>query len=205
MISLYSGTPGSGKSLDIARYIYLKNMFGFEFLCNFEIDTSKLRKYKGNFHYFDNSQLSPNFLRNFSDEYFKNHKFKEGQIILIIDECQLMFNSREWNAKGRNEWLGFFTNHRKYGYNIILVAQFDRMIDRQIRALIEYEYKHRKLSNYGFWGRFISFFSGGDIYLSICYWYPVNERIGSEMYHCRKKYYSLYDSYKRFDEVKTNE
>ena len=42
----------------------------------------------------------------------------------------------------------FFSQHRKLGYRVILVAQFSEMIDKQIRALIEYEYIHR---NKGKW------------------------------------------------------
>ena len=32
---------------------------------------------------------------------------------------------------------------------MILIAQFDKMVDRQFRALFEYEYVHRKVSNFG--------------------------------------------------------
>ena len=77
----------------------------------------------------------------------------EDQILLVIDESQLIFNARDWQKAGREKWLSFFSQHRKYGYHIILVAQFDRMIDRQIRSLIEYEYVHRKVGNYGIKGR----------------------------------------------------
>lgn len=38
-----------------------------------------------------------------------------------------------------------------------MIAQADRMIDRQIRALIETETKHRKLNNYGFGGMVLTF------------------------------------------------
>ena len=76
----------------------------------------------------------------------------EDSILLIIDEAQMLFNPRDWNAKDRIEWLKFFQVHRHFGFSIILVSQSDMMLDKQIRALIEYEEIHRKVSNYGIRG-----------------------------------------------------
>ena len=117
----------------------------------------------------------------------------------MLDECQLLFNAREWDAKGRKEWLSFFTQHRKYGYDVILVAQFDRMIDRQIRSLIEYEQVHRKVSNFGVWGKLFSLFSLGKLFVAVKVWYPMKERVGAEFFKANKRYYSLYDTYKHFE------
>ena len=81
-------------------------------------------------------------------ERHKSGKPVEGQFLLVIDECQIMFNSREWNVKNRTEWCIFFQEHRKYGYNIILITQFNRLVDRQIRSLVEFEIVHRDISNF---------------------------------------------------------
>lgn len=200
MIFLYSGTPGSGKSLHSAQVIYWALRQNKPVVANFSVDIQKIKHAKKeNFIEYDNSDLSPELLRSISKEYFKDHKFKEGSIKLFIDECQLVFNAREWNVKGRSEWLGFFTNHRKYGYDIYLVAQFDRMIDRQIRSLIEYEYIHRKVSNYGWKGFLLSLFGGGNLFVSVKMWYPLNERVGSDFFRASKKYYSIYDTLNTFD------
>ena len=97
-------------------------------ICNFDVNLHAIKASKrglGEFYYISNDILRPELLIKYSEIYFKNHKFKEGAIRLYIDECQLLFNAREWNIKGRKEWLSFFTQHRKYGYDIILVAQSD--------------------------------------------------------------------------------
>lgn len=73
------------------------------------------------------------------------------------------------------------------------------MLDRQIRALIEYEYIHRKISNFGWKGFLISAFAGGKLFVAVKMWYPMKERVGSEFFRAKKFYYSLYDSYARFD------
>lgn len=198
MINLYSGTPGSGKSLHTAETIFYALIFGRPCICNFDINSSSIKKVKGEFHYIDNESLTPNYLINFSLNYFSNHKFKEETILLCIDESQLLFNCREWDAAGRKEWMSFFTQHRKYGYNIILIAQFDRMLDRQIRSLIEYEYKHRKVSNFGIYGKLLSLFCMGHLHVAVKIWYPLSEKVGSEFFVAKKKYYQLYDSYSTF-------
>lgn len=200
---LYSGTPGSGKSLHVARLIYYSLKRNRNVIANFEINTdlipaSKHFK-KGAFLNVDSYELSPAFLRNYSKEYFSDHRFKEDCILLVIDEAQILFNSRAWNAKGRDEWIRFFSNHRKYGYEIILIAQFDKMLDRQIRSLLEYECIHRKVSNFGNKGKIMSLVAGGHLFVSVKFWYPIKEKVDSEFFKAKKKFYSIYNTYNKFD------
>jgi len=62
---------------------------------------------------------------------------------LILDECQLIFNSRKWEKNF--PWIEFFTQSRKLGWDILLVAHTIDMIDSQIRPLIEFEARFRNL------------------------------------------------------------
>lgn len=199
MIYLYSGTPGSGKSLHIARMIYNSLGAGYACICNFQIDLNKIHRNNGKFCYMDNEELTPSFLRAYSDSYFSELNLtvrkKEGRLRLFIDEAQLLFNARDWGQKGRNDWLSFFTQHRHLGYDIFLVAQFDRMLDRQIRSLIEYEYIHRKVNNFGKAGKILGILTLGQLFCCVKVWYPMKEKVGSEFFKCHKKYYSLYDTH----------
>lgn len=199
MIYLYSGTPGSGKSLHQAKDIYNWLRLGRSCICNFDIDVTKIPKCKGNFIYLDNDHLTPDILIKYAAVYFRDHKFKEGRLRLYIDECQLIFNAREWQTgTNRKEWLSFFTQHRKYGYDVFLIAQFDRMIDRQIRSLIEYEVIHRKVSNFGYMGFIIGLFCHDNFFVAVTRWYPMNEKIQSDFFTAKKKYYQIYDTYNTF-------
>lgn len=201
MIDLYSGTPGSGKSLHTAEKLYYWLRSGLPAICNFEIDLTKVNKKhpeKLKFKYMPNDKLNVKYLVNFAFNYWKGKRIKEESILLVIDEAQLIFNAREWSKMGRADWLSFFSQHRKYGYHIILVAQFDRMIDRQIRSLIEYEYIHRKISNFGIKGKILSLVMGGHMFVSVKVWYAMKEKVGSELFRSRRKYYSLYDTYGAF-------
>lgn len=195
MINLFTGTPGSGKSLDMARFIYSFNRQKKPVICNFEINTHKLR-HPELFTYVQNFDLSVDFLVEYAKTYFQNRKLKEGSIVLVFDECQMMFNSRDWSKPDRQAWNKFFQIHRHYGFDIYLVTQFDSMIDKQIRSLVEYNYIHRKLSNFGWKGWFLSaLFLSPRMFVSIKYWYPMKEKINSEFFRGRKKLYSLYDTF----------
>ena len=200
MIYLYSGTPGSGKSLHQASIIEAWLKLGKPVIANYTINTSLIKKCKGNFTEVNVYKLTPKFLKNYSLKYFENHKFKEGTIRLFIDEAQLIFNARDWSQKGRSDWLEFFTQHRKYGYDIFLIAQFDRMLDRQIRSLIEYEVIHRKIKNFGLKGRILSLIAGGGLFVAVKIWYPMKEKTGAEFFKYSRRLAALYNSYQDFSQ-----
>lgn len=172
-------------------------------ICNFALATEKIKHSRTqDFHFVREDKLTPAYLIKFAQEHIKKTgKVKEGSILLVIDECQRMFNARDWGQKGRQDWLSFFTLHRHLGYDIILIAQFDRMLDRQIRALIEYEYIHRKVSNFGWKGKLLSCLAFGNLFVTVKVWYPMKEKVGSEWFRAKKRYYGLYDTFATFDGV----
>lgn len=203
MITLYSGTPGSGKSLHMAWDIRfrLKNIKNSVTLGNFYINTASVKKRKGTYIKIDNARLTPERLIKFSRNLarHKGRRIKEDEIVLYIDEAQLLFNSRDYNSKERKAWLSFFSQHRHFGYKIILIAQFDRMLDRQIRCLLEYETVHRKVSRFGFIGSLLGLLTGGNMFIAIDKWYPIKEKMGSSFFVGRKNLYAIYDSYNQFE------
>lgn len=204
MIYLYTGTPGSGKSYHVAKEIFWYIQHGRNIIANFDIDYDSIpgRK-KGYFFFRENYELTVDWIEDFAllgHQRDARGRIREKQTVLIIDECQLIFNCRSWNDKQRQRWCSLFTQHRKYGYDIILVTQFDRLVDRQIRSLVEFEIKHRKINNFGVGGVLVSLFlAGRPVFAAIEYWYGVKEKCGTTMMIGRKKYYELYDSYKMFE------
>lgn len=195
MIYLYTGTPGSGKSLDTARVI--KGRLGLKkpVICNFPIN----KKYVKNadlFVYKNNDELSPAYLMQYAKDYFAGRRVQEGAITLVIDEAQMLFNSRDWSKPDRVEWNKFFQVHRHFGYDIILSAQFDSMLDKQLRCLVEYEVKHRKVSNYGIKGKIMqALFLAPSLFVRVVIWYPVKEKMNSGFYRGNKKLYRIYDTF----------
>ena len=199
MIYFYSGTPGSGKSLHVARDIYYRlnrNKKYPNVIANFMINEKMIKNKKANFIYKDNSDLTVSFLLNYA---FKNHKQGvENQTLVVVDEASVIWNAREWQKldtrHNRMDWLKFFVQHRKLGYNFIIISQTDRQIDRQIRSLFEYEIKHRKVNNFKI-GKLLPV----PMFACVSYWYGVNERLGVEFFTYRKKWGKFYDSYGTFE------
>ena len=199
MITLYSGTPGSGKSYHAAVKISGLLDQGGSLICNFPVKIEGAHpKNELLFSYWDNSEITPERLVAYAQ---LHHKVgKEGQTLLIVDEAQVIWNCREFSAKDRRSWVSFFSQHRKLGFDILLIAQNDRMLDRQIRMLIEYEVKHRKINNYGNGGWLLSLLTGRSTwFIAIEYWYGGNKlMLNREMIRYKPSIGNLYDSYAMF-------
>lgn len=200
MIELYSGTPGSGKSLHLARKVRDCLKFSCPVIGTFHINKQMLWKNSPYpYTYINIYDLTPQFLL----DYYENNKRYlkkgvEGSFLLVIDECQRIFNSRTWQENNnRNDWITFFAEHRHFGFNVILVSQMDRMIDRQIRGLLEYNYLHRKVDSMGFAGKIMSFFIGN--FCVVKTWYAIKGyNLGSEFIRGNKKLYNFYDTFEDF-------
>lgn len=200
---LYSGTPGSGKSLHAARRIITTLKAGKTIIANFPINmdyfknkhTGNRPKKLGKFEYVQNQDLTVPFLKRYSRDNLKH--FRESQCLVVIDECAVIFNPRT-AKEDRQEWVTFLTQHRKYGYDLLLISQSDCLIDRQIRPMIETEYKHRALSNYGIWGWVLSLVIGKWFWVN-SYWYGCRMRLGSDVFRFNKKEAKIYDSFRLFD------
>lgn len=207
MIELYSGTPGSGKSLHVAKIIreHLR-MYNCVIIGNFYVNQNTVKKRKGTYIYVDNSRLEPERLIKFAIRYarHKGRRLKEDELYLFIDEAQLLFNSRDWQLIKTSGWVSFYSQHRKLGFYIGLIAQFDRMLDRQIRSLVENEIKHRKVSRAGLFGKLLGFLTGDNLFIYIKIWYPMKQKVYSEFFLGTKKVYDLYDSYGLFQTIEGN-
>ena len=84
MIYLYSGTPGSGKSLHTAKVVYETLRLGLPVIANFSFNYSGK---KNSFYYVDNTELTPDYLQDFARQYWNGKCVIEGRILLVIDEC----------------------------------------------------------------------------------------------------------------------
>lgn len=197
MIYFYSGTPGSGKSLHATIDIYYrltKHKYP-NVISNYTINLDSIKKKKKDysFIYKDNSDLTVDFLVNHA---IKNHKMGiENQTLVVVDEGSIIWNAREWKSNyNRMDWLKFFVQHRKLGYNFIIISQTNIQIDKQIRSIFEYEVKHRKINNFKI-GKIIPI----STFIAVTYWFGINEKLSSEIFVYKKKYGKLYDSFGTFE------
>lgn len=199
MIYVYTGTPGSGKSYMATRaaYEWIVRLHPRPVIANYNLDFGR-EKYQKYFHYMSNDDLTVDFLEKFAAEYFSTHDFHEEQILLIQDEIQIIANSRTWNERDRLRWITFYSQHRHLGYKIIMIAQSTNMVDRQYRALFEYEVNHRKLANFGIVGKVLSLLALGRVYAQVTTYYGLKERVGVRFFVPRSKIFKLYDSFTLF-------
>ncbi len=219
MVTIFTGTGGSGKSLDAANIIYKHlTLTSCNVIANFPIHTDILKygwsEYKkmqkddsyipkntkkyGHFYYVDNNHLNAKFLYQFAARLHKPRE--ESQTLVVIDEAQSdkLFGNRSWNNSDRQEWCHFFETHRHYGYDFILIAPSIKLIDKAIQYDIEYEDVHRKLANYGFRGRLVQFFSGGCQFAAIRIWRAINQKESSRLFRFSQMFDTFYDSFRNF-------
>jgi hypothetical protein len=58
--------------------------------------------------------------------------------LLVLDEVATFLNSRDWQAKERAAVISWLLHSRKFGWDLLLIAQHPRLVDAQIRdALCE--------------------------------------------------------------------
>lgn len=214
MLYFFSGLPGSGKSLHCAKMIDQYHKRGKNVICNFEVNDHfwdkckriKKNKHTGNYGIVQevtNEKLTVDYLLDFAEKYHEKNErgqIKEKQTLLIIDECQTMFNSRSWNQNGRSRWVIFFTQHRKFGYTVILVSQNKNLIDKQIRGVFEFDFEHRNVKNFKIIGLILSFILRNFFIIPVK-WMANGKHDHVEFMIAPRKYYKLYDSYKIFDTI----
>jgi len=199
VIILYSGKPGSGKSYHIVKTIISYLRHGKDVYTNVELNKDRMsEKMRRHYFYVNFKDISP--------EVFSTKRYKrEGEALICIDESQLIFNNRFMEKY--KQWLWFLSQHRKFGYDIILASQSDRMLERGVRSLIEFEIRHKPL-----WRIFPFFLLPFKVGLRIERWY--GERVGKTIipFILRKKYYSYYNTMQLMsseelhtEEIKTNQ
>lgn len=197
MITLYSGTPGSGKSYHVAQYVYNALRYrNVRILSNCEYDFSGTRCHSERYNYIDIRDFTVDACTQFCVESIRlsGGKIREGMSLIIIDEAQLLYNARNWQQTDKAGWLQFYSQHRKYGCDIILISQSDGMLDKQIRSLIEYNIIHRKVSRFGLRGFLLSLFLGSFVCVET--WYGMHIKVTSYFLRYSKKVAKLYNTYK---------
>lgn len=213
MIYLYTGVPGSGKSYHMAVAVYRAYKEGKNIFCNFEVNLDYLKKKfprsKAQVFILDSRDLLyPLGLIGYSLNYCKrdeNGRVEEGQSYLFVDECNKYFDSRTWNQTGRADWNDFFSEHRKYGFDVVLTTQCINDVDKKLRGRIEFEIKHFDAKHFTLFGKFLAFLSGGHLFIQRSQWitkgnYKAN-KIGSSFVRGKKRYYKVFNTSELFMKV----
>ena len=202
-IWLFSGTPGSYKSYHAVKEVISWLKSGKNVISNFPVDYGRVGvKPRGVYEFWKNTDITCNNLLKFAEEHHKPSY--KPQTLVVIDEASVFFNPREFGRKDRMQWINFFANHRHFNFEIILITQQDRMLDRQIRGLIEYEVKHRALAKANLITMILSKIFRG-LYMTIDIWYPCKMKVTANLNRFHKKVANCYDTMALFiDKPKTS-
>lgn len=197
MIYAYTGVPGTGKSLHAANDVRfaLNRKHPRPVLANFELASNAPVRHRDLFTYCSNEDMTVDYLVEYATNFWsKRKRFRENYLLLVLDEVQLWHNSRTWRDASRLEYLKFFSQHRKLGYKIIMIAQSTKMIDNQFRMEIEYEVNHRRVTSMGPIGDLIALPFGGRLFMTVEYLYQSGERVGRSLFCARRADMAMYDT-----------
>lgn len=117
--------------------------------------------------------------------------------LFVLDEAQVLFDSRQWADRGRMPWNIFFSMHRHYKCHFILITQSINNLDRRIRSNVEYQYQHVNVKHATRVTHLLFGLLPDFLFLANRFYGGGKERIGSEWILRRKKYTNLYNTYDR--------
>lgn len=205
MITLYTGPVGCGKSYHAVELVLEWLSKGQRVIANFPLRSPE--RYLSKWHKRRWESMLSRF--EFCDEITVPYLIaksveweimgKESACVVIIDEAGIMFNSRDWQVErgNRMKWIKWLSQSRKFGYDLIFVCQSDRMIDRQIRGLVEYEVKHL-VANHSFMFRWLSLFRV-KLFMYVYRWYQTKLKANLRLSVLKRSVANRYDTMRTFN------
>ncbi len=198
MLITRTGTPGSGKTYHaIQQLLYdIKKNDKVIYITNIPIIYENVAKFiKKDLDYvtkrikvYDNIYITPKLL------YSYYYKYPDFSFKLIFDEADDYLNARLWQRGDRMEWLQFLRMHRHLRFDVTLIAQVRKTLDKQILGLFDTDYSYRKVSKFGAIGTILWLFVRRIGYCVEIY-VPVKARSHSSFFIFSKKIYKCYDSF----------
>lgn len=192
MIKCYTGVPGSGKSLHCCRLICVWLRSGKNVISNFPLRVDLVKKNCGHYFYLPNEKITVPLLMQFAQTMHIDKM--EHQTLIVIDEASVKFNSRTFNDPDRLDFLSFFAQHRHYGFEVVLVTQNMKQLDRQIRDLIEIEVIHRNAKTYWLY-KWLPF----ALFIAVEKNVAIKDKNSDEFFLYSKYYGGLYDTFHEFN------
>jgi hypothetical protein len=116
MIVLYTGRRGAGKTLTMVKDGYKYKLSGYKIYSNIELDFTE---------YMENEQI------------LDIQKTEIRDAILIIDEIQLLLDSRRSARKGNLDFSYFIQQIRKRNIIILCTTQFSGTVDLRLRQHVD--------------------------------------------------------------------
>jgi zona occludens toxin len=109
--------------------------------------------------------------------------------LIVLDEVQKVFGSREWQTEKNNLFASWASTHRHNGFDLVVITQAIERIDSAVRSLLEWTYVFRK----------VNFFGGAIQNKYICYSYGGEDTSGTPLKKETRTYNkSIFRCYKSY-------
>lgn len=150
MIIGFAGTPGSGKTYEAVKKILDNLCWGRIVFTNIDgiSDPScqeMIKSYCGLSDLALKKQL--HILEPHQLEDFWMHVVPGS--LIVLDEIQKVFSSREWQTAKNNAFASWASTHRHNGFDVVLITQAIERVDSAVRSLLEWTYVFRKVNFFG--------------------------------------------------------
>ena len=150
MITLYEGFPGSGKTYDAVRKIIANLLQGRRILTNIDgmqnaVPAEAMKHLTG----YDDKKFSELLIVLTPEQTKTFWQFAKVGDLIVIDEAQNFFNSRDWNKQENRDFGRWASEHRHNVQDLILITPSKTRIDTAVRELVEWTYGYKKLNMFG--------------------------------------------------------
>lgn len=150
MIIGFAGTPGSGKTYEAVQKILDNLMMGRIVFTNIDgmSDPECQEMIKTVCGLSDLAlKMQLHFLQPDQLEDFWMHVCPGS--LIVLDEVQKVFSSREWQTAKNNAFASWASTHRHQGFDVVLITQAIERVDSAVRSLLEWTYVFRKVNFFG--------------------------------------------------------
>ena len=142
---LLTGKRGAGKSLLAVHQIRERMLNGCMVATNLDLDLKKLVPARNRICPFrlpdwpqacdfEALPLGNPTLRWEDGNVILDESYQEAKNgLIVLDELATFLNSRTWNAKDRQDLISWLLQSRKFGWDLLFLAQHPRLIDAQLR------------------------------------------------------------------------
>lgn len=167
MIEIFEGRLGGGKTYSAVARALVHLSRGGHVYTNVDLNLEGCRAYCAKYYKveIEDSQVTFFAIEEIETVHLRLRSgTRDCPVLVILDEAQLWFNSRDWNKTNR-DFLTFLTQSRKVSVDFIFISQSMLNIDKQFMRLVQYIWKFKdmqrlKLPVFGIMWPFPQIFAG---------------------------------------------
>ncbi len=150
MIIMHDGVPGSGKTYDTVRKIIYALKVGRTVYTNIDgLDDPLCLEHLSSQAGLTRDQLNQQLIFMTNDQVLCFWTFAEKGSLIVIDEVQKYFNSKNWSSQDNKDFSAWADEHRHDGFDLIMMTPNLKKVDSGVRSTMQIRYRYRKVNFFG--------------------------------------------------------